>query len=188
MKTAIAVLFFVALEVIISAQDSSSSVQLFNYDANVALDIQENSKEIIEGIDVHDLSFASPKGGRVTSYLIVPPGRGPFAAILYVHWGQGNRTEFLSEAVAMAKYKVISLLIDGPFARLDADPDANLLHPEKEREQWIKGVVEMRRAIDVLLARNDVDPKRIGYVGHSYGATFGGVLAGVEKRIKAYVL
>ena len=39
-----------------------------------------------------------------------------------------------------------------------------------------------------LIARDDVDPERLGYVGHSLGATWGGALAGVEKRVKAFVL
>ena len=39
-----------------------------------------------------------------------------------------------------------------------------------------------------FVSRSDVDPKRIGFVGHSYGAHTGAILAGVEKRIKAYVI
>jgi len=52
----------------------------------------------------------------------------------------------------------------------------------------VQTVIDLRRAVDVVLSRPGVDPKRIGFVGHSFGATWGGVLAGVEKRIKAYVL
>ena len=33
-----------------------------------------------------------------------------------------------------------------------------------------------------------MDPKRIAYVGHSYGGVAGGVLAGIEPRISAFVL
>ena len=33
-----------------------------------------------------------------------------------------------------------------------------------------------------------VDAERMGYSGGSYGAAMGGLLAGVEKRIKAYVV
>lgn len=47
-------------------------------------------------------------------YLVVPSGRGPFAAILYMHWGQGNKDEFLSEAVEMAYHGAISIMIDAP--------------------------------------------------------------------------
>src|SRR3989442_15268256 len=46
----------------------------------------------------------------------------------------------------------------------------------------------MRRGVDVLLARKDVDPKRVAYVGHSYNAVVGAILSGVERMFKAFVL
>jgi dienelactone hydrolase len=48
--------------------------------------------------------------------------------------------------------------------------------------------VDLRRAVDLLAARPDVDRRRLAYVGVSYGAAMGGLLAAVEHRIKAYVL
>jgi cephalosporin-C deacetylase-like acetyl esterase len=49
-------------------------------------------------------------------------------------------------------------------------------------------VIDMRRGVDVLLARRDVDPKRIAFVGHSYNAGVGALLSGVDRRFKAFVL
>jgi pimeloyl-ACP methyl ester carboxylesterase len=46
----------------------------------------------------------------------------------------------------------------------------------------------MRRGADLVLARKDVDPNRLAYVGHSYNATVGGFLSGIDKRFKALVL
>lgn len=46
----------------------------------------------------------------------------------------------------------------------------------------------MRRGLDLLLTRKDVDPKRLAYVGHSYNAVVGAILSGVERRFKAFVL
>src|SRR5260370_16222481 len=46
----------------------------------------------------------------------------------------------------------------------------------------------MRRGADLLLARSDVDPKRLAYVGHIYNAATGAFLAGIDKRFKAFVL
>ena len=43
---------------------------------------------------------------------------------------------------------------------------------------------EWRRAIDLMLARKDVDATRVAYVGHSFSAGVGAKLAGVEKRIR----
>src|SRR5581483_4520409 len=38
---------------------------------------------------VHDISYASPKGGRVAAYLVVPDQKHlkpPFAAVIWGHW------------------------------------------------------------------------------------------------------
>jgi hypothetical protein len=49
-------------------------------------------------------------------------------------------------------------------------------------------VIDMRRGADLLLRRADVDPKRLAFVGHSYNAGVGGILAGLDKRFRAFVL
>ena len=49
-------------------------------------------------------------------------------------------------------------------------------------------VGEYRRAVDLLSGRHDVDRKRIAYVGHSWDAHVGAILAGVDTRIGSYVL
>jgi dienelactone hydrolase len=168
---------------------SSSFVQLFEYDSSASLDTKETSVRNFGGVLVHDITYASPKGGRVPAYLVVPPDRGPFAGIIFHHWGLGDRSEFLPEAVMLARAGAVSILIDAPFIRpAPWTRSGDFTHAEAERDASIQDVIDLRRAIDLLLARSDVDPKRIGYVGHSVGACLGGVLAGVEKRVKAYVL
>jgi len=52
----------------------------------------------------------------------------------------------------------------------------------------VQAIVDMRRGADLLLARTDIDPKRLAYVGHSYNAATGAFLAGIDKRFKAFVL
>ena len=160
----------------------------FTYDDKAPLDFRDAGQEAVEGATVHDISYASPKGGRVPGYLVVPPGSGPFAGIVYVHWGQGDRTEFLSEALLLAKSGVESLTIDAPFNRPEAERYDSVANPEKERDEYIQLVTDARRAVDVLVARPEVDKTRLGYVGHSLGATWGGPFAAVEKRVKAFVL
>src|SRR6202011_3560940 len=60
--------------------------------------------------------------------------------------------------------------------------------PELDREAEIQAVVDLRRGIDLLLARPDVDAKRLAYVGHSYGAQWGSILSAVDKRMKTSIL
>src|SRR5690242_20470361 len=53
---------------------------VFAYDPRAALDIQAiGADKPGAGFTIHDFSFASPKGGRVPAYLVVPDGPGPFA-------------------------------------------------------------------------------------------------------------
>jgi len=98
-----------------------------------------------------------------------------------------NRKEFLDEAVALAPAGVISLLPDGPVARPGFVADRTPLN-EKQTTDMVQAVVDMRRGIDLLFARPDVDKSRLGYVGHSYNAAIGAFLSGVDRRAKAYVL
>lgn len=56
------------------------------------------------------------------------------------------------------------------------------------REWYIQILIDLRRGIDLLTSQPDLDLNRLGYVDHSFGALFGGVLTCVEDRIKSYVL
>jgi dienelactone hydrolase len=175
----------------LSAQGIVSS-RAFEYDAKAPLDLQEIGVEYRGDITVHDISYASPKGGRVPAYLVVPPGKGPFAAVLWGHWYWPNseffnRKEFLEEAVVLAGAGVVSLLPTGPGARPGHVQDRTPLN-EQQITDLLQAVVDMRRGADVLLVRKDVDPARLAYVGHSYDATAGGFLSGIDKRFNAFVL
>ena len=164
-------------------------VRLFDYDNRAPLDVRENKVEDKSGVRVHDITYLSPKGGRVTAYLVTPAGRGPFAGVVFMHWGFGYRSSFLAEALLLAEAGAVSLLIDAPYNRpapWRRDFDAS--KPEVNRDLYIQMVVDLRRGVDLLASRPDVDSRRLGFVGLSLGAHMGGILSGVEKRIKALVL
>jgi dienelactone hydrolase len=163
--------------------------KVFAYDAAKPLNLTIGQSETpAPGVTVSEISYDSPKGGRVPGYLVVPSGKGPFPAIVYMHWGQGNRGEFLSEAVEMARRGAVGIMIDALYWRPDVPPPAKGKEAESERDNYIQMVVDLRRAVDVLVKRKDVDADRIGFVGHSLGATWGAPLAAAEKRFKILVL
>jgi cephalosporin-C deacetylase-like acetyl esterase len=188
-KHALVALFLFAPSLL--AQDPQM-LRHFDYAREAPLDVQETRVETRAEVSIHDLSYASPKGGRVPAYLVVPAGPGPFAAVLWGHWYMPgseflNRREFLEEAIALAPSGVVSLLIDGPMARpgyvRDPDPIGEL-----QIHQRVQAILDMRRGADLLLSRKDVDAKRLAYVGHSYNAATGAFLAGIDRRFKAFVL
>ena len=143
-----------------------------------------------DGAKVYDVTYTSPKGGRVTAYLVVPAVKGPHAGLVFGHWGPGDRTEFLPEAKLYATAGAVSLLIDYPWVRLA--PWRKKLKfldaPETDHAAFVQAVVDLRRGFDLLAARPDVDAKRLAYVGHSYGAQWGAILSAVDTRLKRAAL
>jgi dienelactone hydrolase len=172
--------------------DAVDAAHLTAYDTALPLDLREEDVPRDEsGATVHDVSWLSPMGGRVSAWLVVPDGDGPFAGLVYLHGSETGRTDFLDEALAMAHGGAVSLILDAPFARTGDDRRPALLafeEPETERLMTAQAIVDVRRAYDVLAARDDVDPERLGFVGHSWGASLGVVVAAVDPRPSSLVL
>jgi dienelactone hydrolase len=171
-----------------TAQKPAQKQGLFDYDRSAPLAFRDKGDvNPAYPIRVHDVSFAGPKG-RVTGYLLLPPVEGRRPAVIYMHGSGGNRTEFLAPAGWLAARGAIGLTLDSPEARSSEPIAAGLKGLRQQRDLTAQAIVELRRAVDLLQRRPDVDPNRIAYVGWSYGARTGALLAGVEHRIRAYDL
>jgi cephalosporin-C deacetylase-like acetyl esterase len=173
------------------AQDPNL-VKHFDYDQKAPLNIKQIGVRRRATVTIYDITYDSPKGGVVPAYLVVPNGRGPFAAVIWGHWywdnsSMRNRRQFLDEAVVLAQGGVVSLLTDGPVARPGHMESKDPLD-ERVAIDFLQQVIDMRRGVDVLLARGDVDPKRIAFVGHSYNAGVGALLSGLDRRFNCFVL
>ena len=181
--------FFIATAVTIQAQsrEVSDPAALFRYDHKTPVNLKEISSEKQGAVVVRDVSFSAGPGREVKAYLVVPSGQGPFAGILWVHWlgeEKSNRTQFLDEAVNLAPKGVVSLLVDAMWSA----PDWFMKRiPESDYQNSIRQVIDLRRALDLLLAQPNLDKSRIGYVGHDYGAMYGMLMAGVDDRAQTRV-
>jgi dienelactone hydrolase len=156
----------------------------FLYDQKGSLELTVLSERIQDGTTMQDMTYASPRGGVVPAYLIFPSQQAARAGLIFGHWGEGNREEFVDEAVILARLGFVSLCPDAPFKR-PVEHEPPLAEIPLGDVQWI---VDVRRGVDLFLERFELPPEHLGYVGHSYGATLGGVIAGIEHRIKAFVL
>ena len=170
--------------------DFADSKKQFDYDARAPLAVETRLLYERDGAKVHDVSYASPLGGRVTAFLVTPTGPPPHCGLVFGHWGPGDRTEFLPEAKLYARAGAVSLLVDYPWAR-PAPWNKRLKFlddPESDHKAFVQAVVDFRRGLDLLASRPDVDPGRLAYVGHSYGAQWGAILSAVDDRLKGVVL
>jgi dienelactone hydrolase len=183
-------------------QPDSQLLQHWDYDATAPLNVKQASVDKRDGMTIYDLRYSSPlgdraaavgpNGGTVTAYLVVPPGNGPFPAVVFGHWcmpgsEKKNRTEFLDEALVLAHSGVISLLPDHVIVHPGFVEDTAPLNDQQIAVE-VQQDINLRRGADLLLARKDVDPKHLAYVGHSCDGAAGGILSGVDKRFKAFVI
>jgi dienelactone hydrolase len=158
-----------ALVLLLVACGGAGTHDPFAYDTKRPLAFHDAGVAISSaGVAVHVVSFAGASG-TVRGFLVVPRNPGRHPAVLLLHGSGGNREDFLLPAAELAARGLVTMTISQPN-------DAATFRPL---------VVNARRALDVLVARRDVDPHRLGLVGFSLGAQTAAIVAGDDHRLKA---
>jgi uncharacterized protein len=160
-------------------------LETFQYDRTQPVDLTTETAGVEQGVTVQRISFASPSGGRVTGYLHLPPGSGPFAGIVVQHGMPSRARDMARTSLDLAARGAVVMAIDAPWARRGGPVLTWTAADSAEQVQLIK---DLQRGVDILIARSDVDARRLAYVGVSYGGAMGALFAGIEHRLAAYVL
>ncbi len=164
-----------------------------------------------DGYRLESLSYEVEPGDRVAAVLLVPDGvdaahPAPAVAVWHQHNGEytlgksepaglaGNPMHHTGVALAREGYVVLcpdalcfeerqdSRLKGGNFERFEF-----LRYVVAGKSMAWKNILDMRRAIDVLCQRPEVDRERIGCYGHSMGSTHTWLLGPWEPRLKCLV-
>lgn len=170
--------------------DSASRVsELAAYDDTKPLHV------MVEGQNQNstDLTYQSPRGGDVPATLVLPPTAETdgkrYPVVMYVHPFLASRGLFYREAFDLAEKGLASFLIDATVSR-QGRPD--LMDPvyaaDAFRSLVRQDIVDLRRGLDYLEGRKEVDLDRVAIVGQEYGALSAGALAALDDRIDALVL
>jgi fermentation-respiration switch protein FrsA (DUF1100 family) len=179
---------------ILSTVDADVSLHLFDYDRSAPLDVREESHTELSNGTLITLSYASPKGGRVPAQIIIPRGVGPFAAIILQHGGLGCKEDLADLGLWLAGIGAVTFMLDDPYTRPGGwEPTQYMGEPwpyftSEDLDVKIQLINDLQRAVDLLSEHPQVDPDRLAYFGLSFGGAMGGLLSGIETRIKAYVL
>jgi dienelactone hydrolase len=164
--------------------------QMRNYQKFEPSDLRIIGKRTQEGIERQLLVIQTPFGYRRAAQVFQPEGEGSPAAILYVHWYESqshdsNRSQFEEEAKEMARGGAVCLLVE----TLWSDPDFFIKRTQEDDvRNSIEEVVNIRRAMDLLLSRPNVDAKRFAYVGHDFGGMYGVLAGSLDQRPTHYVV
>jgi hypothetical protein len=156
---------------------------LFAYDTAEPLGYAAAADQPQSGCSVDRISF-NCEGNEAAGYLVTPEGAGPFPVVVYAPGWRTDVNMFLDDAAALAGKGYAGLLLQEPGWATYWSFD-----PQDDCWAVVQTVTQVRRGLDLIETLPQIDARRIGFAGWSNGAHLcGGILAGVDARIKAYVL
>ena len=160
-----------------------------------ALDVRVSERYDGDGFTRLKLSYASERRRSVCRHIFFchETERGAWhCAIVALHQttplgksepaGLGGATD-LHYALELAKRGYVVLVPDYPSLGEYRYDFSNSKYPSGS----MKGIANHMRGIDLLCSREEVDPERIGVIGHSLGGHNAMFLAAFDSRVKAVV-
>jgi eukaryotic-like serine/threonine-protein kinase len=130
---------------------------------------------------------------RVPAYLFLPKsGSPPYQTVVYFPHSGAQQFHTLEESqLAVVDFLVKSgralmfPVYKDTYDRLATPPDSGTV---AERDETIQQADDLRRAVDYLETRDDIDRERLAFFGISWGGMMGPIMIAVEKRLKVAVI
>lgn len=191
---------FIVISMIILFASCGGNTELpvakyYNYDQNLPLKDSVRLVKDTTGYNLYYVTFISVHDQKVTALLTVPKsGSGPYPVIILMH-GYGDRktvdyVETGNDYMWKAGYAVLRLDIANHGDRFTDDYDFSFTDGDRywTRDILIQTVFDLRRAVDFIQARKELDSNRIGYLGISLGGIIGTIFCGVDQRVNVPVI
>lgn len=177
--------------------------QQFSYDASLPLNARSFERMDSAAFVREKIVFDGWRGSRVPGFVAVPKAGGVKHPVVVLVDGIGGWKERWWQPASWNRGKVlIDSLIASGFAVAMVDAPASgertfendyesaesfIRKPAQWRDMGIQNAIEIRRLLDYLATRPDVDTSRIGVLGLSHGGMMTFILGAVEPRIRAAV-
>ncbi len=169
---------------LIHAQIPDSLANRFQYTPVKHMSYIIDSTYADGNVKIKKISYLSTDSFLVTAFLIVPSTKAKTPLIIFQHWGEGNKTEFLEEAINLSKNGITCILPDAVWLC----PKSNIKSIKKKGyEMYRQGVMNIRTALDLAMTNFKIDSSKVCFVGHSYGCNIGAILSAVESRVNNFV-
>jgi len=139
------------------------------------------------------LTYLAEEGDRVPAYLLVPHNRkGRLPAMLCLHQTTRPGKAEPAGLAGLPNLHYAHELAERGYVALAPDyPSFGDYAYKFDSPNYVsgtmKGIVNHRRAVDLLVSLPEVDPERIGVIGHSLGGHNSLFVAAFDERIKAVV-
>jgi cephalosporin-C deacetylase-like acetyl esterase len=189
-------LFLLAIVAFSCVSKQDFPVQKFyNYDHELPLKDSVQLLSNDDGLKLYSVSYTSVHDKRVTGLLSIPNDKkGPMPVIILLH-GLGDRKtvdyiEAGHQYFHQSGFAVLRIDIDNHGDRKKYDYDFDLTDGYRywTRDIITQTVFDLRRSIDFLETREEIDAEKIGFFGISLGGIIGTIFSGVDVRVKVPVI
>jgi len=178
------------------ASDEVFAAMLRNFDYSSApMNASVDESTVIRGFQRHRISFDIDESGeRMHLYLYLSDNSGGRHPVMY-YWASSHAfyltsiEEFTLHLDFMLKrgWAVVVPVLDHLFERGTGTPPS-IGRGVEYRDQFVRWMREMRRSIDFLETRADLDMNTLVFYGFSWGGRLGGAALAIEPRFKAGIL
>lgn len=192
---AILLLIFVSYWLVATKNEEFPVTKYYGYDTSIPLRDSVEPVLVTTDFTTYTLVYSSVHNKRVTGLLSLPKNSpGPLPVIILLH-GLGDHkavdyVQYGNDLFLKNGYAVLRIDINDHGGRKGDVYEFDLTGTYK---YWTRNVIsqtvfDLRRAVDFIESRKELDSKRIGYYGISLGGIIGTVFCGVEDRIKVPVI
>ena len=166
-------------------------MEFYKYDKTRPLhpQVRELSRNA-EFVQYH-VVYDSVNGEHVPALLNLPlNAKAPYPCVIAQHGYSGNKKDNLIFSLKLARLGYAMFAIDAQYhgERKRQGKDIFSLNIIEDVKAIIQTVIDLRRALDYLETRPEIDSSRIGYVGISMGGVLGSIFSGVDERVKCPIL
>ena len=189
-------LFIIGIGILTSCGNSDVLPVSKYYEYDKEIPLQDSIKLIKDTTDfkLYNITYRSVHNKRVTALLTVPNNVSePLPVIILLH-GKGDRKtvdyiEFGNDFFSKNGYAVLRLDVSNHGDRIENEFDFSFTGKHK---YWTRNIIsqtvfDLRRAVDFIEVREELDQNNIGFFGISLGGITGAVFCGVDKRVKVPV-
>jgi len=191
------VFYFIVLIFLISCGNSKLLPVSSFYEYDKQLPLQDSLKLLKDsaGYKLFYVTFNSIHNKKVTGLLTVPTeNTKPVPVVILLH-GKGDRKtvdyiEYGNKILFESGYAVLRIDVSNHGDRIENDYDFDF---KGETRYWTRDIIsqtvfDLRRAVDFISTRKELDPKKIGFLGISLGGITGTIFCSVEKRVQVPVI
>ncbi|HEX8833495.1 MAG TPA: acetylxylan esterase [Abditibacteriaceae bacterium] len=166
---------------------------LYEYDTTLPLEVKNGTSKETLTATVQTLHYRGARGANVPAFYITPQGVGAGAklpAVVLLHGKDGKIEDMLSIGQLLASRGYASVIPElvGHGARREKDNPLFVGKAQRLRDGLIETVQDVRRAVDFLQTKPEVDQQRMGLIGLSLGAMLGTITTAVDERIQTAIL